>query len=131
MKRETRDPPSLAQAPDRGRDGVVAAGDIEPPLRSCVPRAVRAPGRRRGGRWRKAMAIISSVTAISRLSGAPTFVEKRAQALDVGVGDVAAILAKVCGDAVRTGGKGRLRRAKRLRVRAAAGRCGWSLRDQC
>ena len=66
---------------------------------------------------RSAIASISSVAAISRLSGS---VELARQAVDVGVGDVAAILAQMGGDAVGAGRCGEPRGAHRIGMLAAA-----------
>ena len=69
------------------------------------------------GTWRSAMASISSVAAISRLSGR---VSSRLEARDVVVGDVAAILAQVRGDAVGAGLHGEVGGAQRIGMAAAA-----------
>ena len=80
------------------------------------------------GRWRSAIASISSVAAISKLSGSPI---SRLSALDVGVGDVAAILAQVGGDAVGAGGGGQLGGAHRIGIACRRGRSGWWPRGRC
>ena len=93
-----------------------------PPAASRPPSVVRS-SRRSGtmqaacGPCRSAIASISSVAAISRLSGSVNAVHQPAH---VGVGDVAAILAEMRGDAVGAGPFGQQRRAHRIGLVAAA-----------
>ena len=69
------------------------------------------------GRWRSAIASISSVAAISRLSGRSS---SRHQPVDVVVGDVPPVLAQMGGDAVGAGLGGGEGGAHRIGMRAAA-----------
>ena len=69
------------------------------------------------GRWRSAIATISSVAAISKLSGSAIAAD---QPRDVVVDDVAAILAQMRGDAVGAGGLRDLRGAHRIGMQPAA-----------
>ena len=70
------------------------------------------------GRWRNAMACISLVAAISKLSGT---VSASAERLDIVVGDVAAILAQMRRDPVGAGLLGYPGGADRVGTHAAAG----------
>ena len=116
MNSETRMP-----AVFRSRDDTREVS-LAPPATSRPPSVVRS-SRRSGtrqhawGKWRSAMASISSVAAISRLSGS---VSSRLEPRDVLVGDVAAVLAQVRGDAVGAGFGGEVRGAQRDRDAAAA-----------
>ena len=95
-----------------------------------VVRSSRRSGTRQTacGRWRSAIACISSVAAISRLSGS---VSSAISAVDVGVGDVAAVLAQVRGDAVGAGRLGELARRGPGRDTGRRGRSARSRRGRC
>ena len=116
MKIETRQPASRSGA-------MKCASRFSSRATSSPPSVVRS-SRRSGtrqtacGRCRSAIACISSVAAISRLSGRVSAAISR---VDVGVGDVAAVLAQVRGDAVGAGGLGELGGADRVGIGAAAG----------
>ena len=89
---------------------------LRPP---SVVRSSRRSGTRQHalGTWRKAISSISSVAAISRLSGQ---VELGLQAPYVAVGDVAPVLAQVRGDAVGAGLQREMRGAQRVGMASAA-----------
>ena len=93
---------------DHRRELIVLAGDVEPALGG----ALLAPLRHEAGGVRPWLAArspsISRVAAISKFSGLAI---SRLQPLDVGVADVAAVLAQMRGDAV---GAGRDRGERRL-----------------
>ena len=85
--------------------------------RWSAPRASRGRCRRRAGGGASAIASISSVAAISRFSG---IVELGHQPVDILVGDVAAVLAQMGGDAVGAGLAAATGGADRIGMSAAA-----------
>ncbi len=85
--------------------------------RWCAPRASRGRCRRRGGGGAARSSSISSVAAISRFSGISSRAISRSISL---VGDVAAVLAQMGGDAVGAGLGGGEGGADRIGMRAAA-----------
>ena len=120
MNSDTRMPAAL-------RSRTTRASWAPPPMTLRPPSVVRS-SRRSGtrqhalGTWRKAISSISSVAAISRLSGQVSSAFRRA---DVAVGDVPPVLAQVRGDAV--GAALQRRGARRARDRDAVHRAryGW------
>ena len=116
MNSETRMPASRSSA-TAGASCVALAGDIEPALGG----ALLAPLRHEAGGVRPGLAArsrtISSVAAISKLSGLAI---SRLQPRDVVVADVAAILAQMRGDAVGAGLDRELGRAHRIGMPPAA-----------
>ena len=69
------------------------------------------------GRWRSAIACISAVAAISRLSGTD---ERLHQPVDIGIRDVAAVFAQMRGDPVGPGRFGDFGGAQRVGIGRAA-----------
>ena len=94
-----------------------AADDVETALGRALLAPLRHEAARRWERGASAMSSISSVAAISRLSGQVSSAFRRA---DVAVGDVPAILAQVRGDAVGAGLQRKVRGAQRIGMASAA-----------
>ncbi len=100
----------VGQAATSGATTVVAADDVE----AALGGALLAPLRHQAGGMRpvsRAMASISAVAAISKFSGGRR--GRVCRAGDIGVRDVAAVLAQVGGDAVRARLRSRARRRAR------------------
>ena len=122
MNRLTR-MPAVAELVDVIGEMIVLAGGVEPALGRALLALLGddAGGVRACGAARSPS--ISSVAAISRFSGRSISAISRSMSL---VGDVAAVLAQVGGDAVGAGLGGHDRGAHRIGMSRRRARSGWS-----